>query len=446
MKWTTIIITTIAAFLTAIWVMVQWARLPDAEESLELGSTVHFTVRKRSASSPTVELTGNAEEYSVNVSLENISDHLKDAIVANEDRRFYERGSLYMIGKAVQAIFKCLSQRLTLRPPAGCAGNSTITQQLAKIMMVAEVRTPKRKIRELIWALKMESTLSKDAILQMYLNRIPLGSRIYGVEMAARRYFGKRASTLSLNEAALIAASVRRPRENWADDRSGAIRRANIVLDAMFRHGFIPQSKHISAGFQVSRGQTALNRPFFGHVWSWIKPDIEQALLTEPAGIYKVWSTINAEAQIYARNAISKGTHALRKKGTPASQGSIVLMRPSGQVLAMIGGADDSDTSRYINRTVPIEGIHCRPPASLMKLVVYTAALELGMSLSDEIDASPFEFTGPNGMVYRPTNHDGKTYKRLTLLNAYVHSVNTAAVRLLANTVHYDHWFSVEST
>lgn len=440
MKITTMIVVFVSA---VIFFGVQWDELPDKQQTLSMGSAVHFNVRKKSDNDSTVYQTGNSAEYSLNISLSNMSDHLVDAVVASEDRHFFERGSAYMVARSVQALVTCVKSGSILLHPNQCAGNSAITQQLAKILWIGRNRSLARKIKELFWAVKMEAVLSKEEILELYLNRIPLGSGVYGVEMAARRYFSKPSSNLSLEEAAIIVASVRRPSVNWANDKAGTIRRANIVLDSMYRHGFIAQPIKVPQNLKPGSGQLSLNRPFLGHAWQWLKPRIEQALVDEPAGYYKVYTSINAEVQIYAEKSIRLRTQALRSSGIPASQGAVIVMKTSGQVLAMVGGADKSNASRFINRAIPVKGLHCRPPASLLKVVLYTAALELGLSLDHVLDASPFESIDSNGKVYRPQNHDGNTYAGVPLSSAYVHSVNTAAVRLLADIVRYDLWFNV---
>lgn len=431
-----------ALLMGLAYLAVQWWTLPGKAETLRLASTVHFNVEKR-LDEKVVKLTGNGPEFSLNTSLEKFPAVLVDAVIASEDRRFHAHGTGYKLAKFAQALLNCSISVATGHSMRGCPGNSTITQQVARLLLIGNVRTPGRKLSELIWAIKMERLLTKEQILQIYLNRVPLGGRIYGFDMAARQYFGKYVSQVDLPQAALLVASVRRPSANWERNPAATIHRANIVLDAMTRHGFLAGPLQIASDYSVERGPVLLSRPFFGHIWSWLRPRVEQILSAHPAGVYKVNTSINAEVQIYAQRSIRTVTQSLQHSNIPASQGAVMVMRPSGNVLAMIGGADNSRQSRYFNRAIPVRGLRCRPPASLMKLVLYTAALERGIALGDLIDATPFEFEDAAGKIYRPDNHDGKVYSMISLLEAYVHSVNTAAVRLLAETVRFEKWFEV---
>ena len=163
-------------------------------------------------------------------------------MIATEDHRFYDTGFArigYILSKAAQAALMCVGYKIKSRS-ARCPGNSTVSQQLARNMFLGERRSVLRKIIELVWALKMEAELDRDEILEFYLNRVYLGNGNYGVETAARDYFGKSAKALSLSEAAYLAAAIKRPGWNIRDGHSKALERGRLILESMKRRGYAP--------------------------------------------------------------------------------------------------------------------------------------------------------------------------------------------------------------
>lgn len=188
---------------------------PGAEELRQIGRGVFIRVRKHQSTPGSVEMLNF--EYGLNTSFESIPTHLLDAIVASEDHRFYQRSPFYMVGKFIEAGSRCLTGKVTGTRAAACAGNSTITQQLVKILMPGEKqRSYSRKFIELVWALKLEFVMSRREILQLYATRIYLGNGYHGVGMAARGYFRNDVRNLNLRESALLAASVQNPSRNPA--------------------------------------------------------------------------------------------------------------------------------------------------------------------------------------------------------------------------------------
>ncbi|MEM7407642.1 MAG: transglycosylase domain-containing protein [Pseudomonadota bacterium] len=432
-----------AALLVVIgW---QWLELPSTDETRALARSAHVHVRKSTADdgSARLSLLGNRYDYSLNTSLDNISEHFINAVIASEDHRFFEHSPDYMIAKFIQAGLFCVARKLNVFSSAtGCAGNSTITQQLARNLFLSESRSIVRKLKELLWAIKMELGMDKREILALYLNRLYLGRGNFGVELGARDYFNKSASRLTRDEAAFLAAAIKRPGWNWRENRSGAIRRATLIVALMRRHGYAPEGARFPANFVPRFGKRPPYKPYLGHLWQWIRADVARALSPLPDGDYKVLTSLNAELEIYAERHLAKQVRALQRAGIAASQGAAVIMRPDGRVLAMVGGVGSDVKARGANRAKRTAGLLSRPPASSFKPFVYLSALESGLSPESRISAAPVSIRVPGDPnPYRPQNHDGKVYGDVTMREGLVRSINTAAVRLLHDELKFDRLF-----
>ena len=424
----------------AIWQL--WL-LPSGEETLALARSAHIHVRKTD-NSP-ASLLGSRFDYSLNTKLENVSPHFVNAVVASEDHRFFEHGSFYKLAKFAEAGVLCAARKVNIFSSAkACAGNSTIPQQLARNLLLSEKRSIVRKLKELLWAIKMEWSLSKDTILELYLNRLYLGRGNFGVELGSRYYFEKSSADLTLYESALLAAAVKRPGWNWRDNREAAFDRARIILALMRRHGYAPEDARLADSFKPRVGQRPPSKPYLGHLWQWLRPQIVSVLKDLPNGDYKIVTSLNAEVEIYAERHLSQVVRAYASRGKPVTQGAVVVMRPDGQVLAMAGGVGKTIKARGLNRAKRTKGLHSRPPASSFKPFVYLAALEKGLSPESDINASPVNIPMPAPQPpYRPRNHDGKTYGEVTLRDGLVKSINTAAVNLLYEHVGFERLFDV---
>lgn len=418
-----------------------WWNLPDAEQTRLIARSAHIHVSKRTAGEETgrarieLKLVGNRFDYSLNTSLENVSPHFLNAVIASEDRRFREPEFsyrlAYMLGKFAQAAITCFAIRPVFEG-VGCRGNSTLPQQLARNLLLSEYRGPIRKVIELIWAIKMEYGLSKDVILELYVNRLYLGSGNHGVEVASRDYFGKSAALLTRAEAAYLAAAIKKPRWNWRQDRRGALKRGRLILELMKREGYASPRDALPGNFAPTRGQRRLHKPYLGHLWQWVRDEIEEEMRRLPDGNYKLFTTLNAEVEIYAERELEKEIGRWRRKGRPVSQGVAVIMRPGGDILAMVGGVGEDVAGRGTNRSKRTGNLIARPPASTFKPFVYLAALEQGLKPDSLIGAQPVEIPDASGGgSYRPRNDRGKRYGKVPMREGLAQSINTAAVRLL---------------
>jgi len=418
-----------------------WFSLPSGPETRRLARSAHIHVRKQPGrQGPVLNLLGNRYDYSLNTRLSNVSKHFINAVIASEDHRYFEHGVAYKVAKFAQAGVLCVIRKMDpLAKARPCRGNSTLPQQLARNLFLSEQRSIRRKFTELLWAIKMETHLSKAEVLELYMNRIYLGKGNFGVEMAARDYFQKSAADLSLREAAYLAAAIKRPNWNWRQDRKSALARARLILTLMQRHGVADRTIEIGPGFQPTPGTRTLHRPYLGHLWQWVRADVANAMRDLPNGDYKVLTSLDAEVEVYAERHLSRRIAMLRAQGTPVSQGAMVVMRINGEVLAMVGGIGNNVKARGFNRAKRTQGLHARPPASSFKPFVYLAALESGLRPTSLIDARPVSINIPgSSKAYEPRNHDGETYGWISMREGLVRSINTAAVNLLHGRLGFD--------
>jgi len=347
--------------------------------------------------------------------LEDMPAYLPAAFIAMEDRRFYMHNGIDPVG-LTRALL------LDLRARHYVAGGSTITQQTAKIVYTGQERTVSRKLTELIDAAGLEKSLSKKQILELYLNRIYLGSASYGVDGAAHVYFGTSARNVTLAQAAMLATLTRAPSVfSPRRDLARAQARAAMVLDAMVDTGAITKDQADqakAAPAMVVDNVSVDARNFFFDTAA----DQAKLLVTNsgavPGADLVVHTTLEPRLQEAARQAAVDVIGKFGKRDR-AHQAAVVIMKPDGAVSALIGGID-YDASVF-NRAIQAR----RQPGSSFKPFVYLAALESGISPWDERDDEPVDING-----YQPTNFGNHQYGTLTLADALAHSVNTITVNL----------------
>jgi penicillin-binding protein 1A len=347
--------------------------------------------------------------------LEDMPAYLPAAFIAMEDRRFYQHDGIDIRG-LVRAMLT------NLRAGHVVAGGSTITQQTAKIVFLSPQRTFARKYEELLDAASLEKSLTKKQILELYLNRIYLGSGAYGVDAAAHVYFGKSARDVTLPEAAMLATLTRAPsafspRRNLEAAQS----RARLVLAAMTETGAITKAQADDAranAASISDRTRTEARNFF------LDTAADEALrvtgLNSATGASDlvVHTTLRPKLQEAARRAVARTLNAHGRRAH-ASEAAVVLMDTGGAVAALIGGRD-YDASVFDRATQAK-----RQPGSAFKPFVYLAALENGSSPWDERDGGAVDIDG-----WTPTNYGGRTYGTVTLASALAHSINTVTAAL----------------
>ncbi len=404
-KWTVIA----GIWLTlALGVLVAWYAwdLPDM-------SRLETPSRRPSVALMTVDgaiLARYGDLHGGRVRFADMPPHLVQAVAAIEDRRFFEHGGidLWAIARAAFA---------NLRAGTIRQGGSTISQQLAKNLFLTPDRTLRRKIQEVLAALWLEANFTKQQIFTIYANRVYLGAGTYGVEAAARRYFGKPVAKVTLLESAVLAGLLKAPsRYSPARDRKAAKSRARQVLRAMVDAGFLAEADATRA----ARARLRLVRATGSGARYFADWALERAAgyVGHTNRDLVVVTTLDSRLQ---RLAEKKLEAALARDGgrRRASQAALVTMSPDGAVRAMVGGR--SYAKSQFNRATQA----LRQPGSAFKLFVYLAALEAGMRPGDKMPDAPLDIRG-----WRPRNYDGKFHGPMTLTSAFARSVNTVAVRV----------------
>jgi 1A family penicillin-binding protein len=358
------------------------------------------------------------DEQRHDVPLSRMSPFIRDAVVAVEDHRFYWHPGIDPIGTARSLLHN-------VRSAAGTQGGSTITQQLARTLFLSNAETPARKLKEALLAVQLELFLTKDQILELYLNRVYVTSGLYGVEAAARSVLGKPSAQLTLGEAALIAGVIRGPviYSPWTHF-DAARRRSHVVLQRMREEARISTAQERAARAEPIRVATAATARSSRHGYA--KQSLRQQFRDIFGGDHPpdwtVRTTFVPDVQDAAEAAVRDGLRRLR---LPGLQAALVALDPStGDVLAMVGGADFATTQ--FNRAVRSR----RQPGSAFKPFVYAVALERGFSPVSSIDGlqhvSVDAAEGPwSPRDERPTSEDA-----LAMREALLESNNAAAVQL----------------
>jgi len=351
--------------------------------------------------------------YGERVTLDQLPRHVPQAFLAAEDRRFYSHGALDLrgIGRAAWVNFK--AKRIV-------QGGSTITQQLAKGLFLTPDQTTRRKLQEAVMARRLFKVLSRDEILELYLNRIFFGANTYGVDGASRAYFGKPASQLTVAEAALLASLPKAPsRLALTKNMAGALERQRLILDNMRREGWLTNAEYEAAladtpklapGARQEEGE-------LGYILDYATVEaVRIAGENSPDLIVKL--TIDSRLQAVAAKVVRE---ALAGEGAKAGakQAALLAMTPEGAIRAMVGGTDFDETP--FNRAVQAK----RQPGSTFKPFVYAAALERGVLPTDTRVDGPVKLGD-----WAPENYGGGYAGEVTVATALAKSINTVAVKL----------------
>jgi len=346
------------------------------------------------------------------LSPEDVPLNLSQAIIAIEDRHFHEHTGFYLpsLMRAAYRNFLSGSTR---------EGGSTITQQLARMTYLSQERTIKRKVQEAILTYWIEHQLSKQEILTRYLNTAYFGAGVYGVDAAAKRYFGKTAKELSLSEAAMLAGLVRAP-SALAPTRNldGARERAGLVLDAMVETGAISREQADAARRQPAALRLPPdNPPGTNYFVDMLNADVKR-LVGPVSEDLTLRSTLDLNLQSIAEAIISRRLKA-EGHAKKVSQAALVAMAPDGAILAMVGGRDYNESQ--FNRVTQAK----RQPGSLFKLFVYLTAFQRGLTPQITMVDRPVQIGN-----WEPENYGGGFRGQITLRTAFANSVNSVAVQL----------------
>ena len=341
--------------------------------------------------------------------LSDLPPWLPAAAVAVEDRRFYQHGGLDMIGIARAVWVNLTAGRLV-------QGGSTITQQVAKNLFLTNARTLRRKVQEVLLTLWLERSFTKQEILEIWRNRVYLGSGAWGVDAAARMYFGVSARKVTLWQAAVLAGLPRAPsRFNPRVDPAAAASRAREVLAAMVDTGVLKPAQAEAAAAQIAFPPKPAGAGYFA---DWVAEQAQPQLAAGADAVVRTTLDARLQAVVEARLAALLNGPGI---ADAVSQGAVVVLDAhSGAVRAMAGG-QDYRTSSY-NRAV----LARRQPGSSFKPFVWATALEHGLRPDDTVLDAPIRLG-----AWSPGNFDGRFRGEVTLEDALAESINTVSVRLL---------------
>ena len=400
-------------FIASVWgtlalvVMVLWyARdLPRPESALDAVRRPSLTLQDRSGHTIATygDLVGEP------LQLKEFSPYLPEAIVSVEDRRFWSHPGIDPEGLLRAAWVDLTAGRVV-------QGGSTLTQQVAKTLFLTNARTTKRKVQELLLTLWLERHFTKQEILEIYLNRVYLGAGTWGMDAAAKTYFGVSARRVTLAQAAVLAGLPRAPsRFNPRTNPSAAVARAKEVLATMVESGAITAAQAATAATQITFPPTPVG---FGWFADWVAEQSQAAVA--PGVDAVVRTTLDNHDQAMAENRLAA---LLNGPGAAANVGEgavIVLDAATGAVRAMVGGRN-YHAGPY-NRAV----LARRQPGSAFKPFVWLTALETGMTPDDTVLDAPIRVGN-----WSPQDFERRYLGEITLEEALAQSINTASVRLL---------------
>ncbi|MEY4693067.1 MAG: hypothetical protein RL437_347 [Actinomycetota bacterium] len=358
------------------------------------------------------------------VPLAKIPLHLRQAVLAAENRNFYSEHAFSFSGfaRAVIDNVKTLGRG---------GGGSTITQQYAKTAFLTQERTITRKIKELVIAIKLENQLSKDQILENYLNTIYFGRGSYGVETAAQQYFNRSAKQLNLAQSAVIASILRSPGfydPQYSENNMKRLQaRFQYVLDGMVKAGWVDEAKAKSTKFPTIMPGTSegwLSGPK-GYLIEMVRAELVKRGFTDDQlmkGGLIVKTTFDQKAQTSAVAAVSK----LTPKGAPENLHiGLVAIRPgTGEIIALYGGAD------YVKRQLNDATQSIALAGSTFKPFALAAGLEAGIPLTSMWNGDSPQFFDDAGKPYEVNNYGDEGWGQVSLLTATSHSINTIYVPL----------------
>lgn len=361
------------------------------------------------------------------VPLDKIPEDLRKATIATEDKDFYENKGFSPWAYLRVAKDAILHGRMT--------GGSTITQQLVKNGLLTSERHLNRKIKELILAVQVEKKYSKDEVLEMYLNNVPFGGTAVGVEAAANLYFDKKAEELTLAESAFLAGLPQSPTyySPFSGDDKAYLGRSQQVLKRMREDNYITEAQEKAAyaqieKFKFTRKDGAIKAPHFVmYIRRRLVDQFGESAVEN--GNLVVKTTLDYDVQKEAEKIVKEEIEKL--EDYDVTNGAAIVLDPkTGEILAMVGGADYFDEENDGNFNAAVDGI--RQPGSSLKPVMYATAFEKGYTPATLLMDIQTEFPGGDGEPYKPVNYDGKYRGPVHVRFALGNSLNVPAVKLLA--------------
>lgn len=436
--WRVLIVWGLGAGLIVGGLILIWAA------TLQLPDLASLQSRRQEQSVKLYDRTGTVLLYDLQkdiqrtvVPLDQVSPSLQDAIIAIEDPEFYNHTGIRprSIARAVLA---------DIIPGGHTQGGSTITQQVIKNSVLTTDKTITRKLKEWILALKIERVLSKQQILSLYLNQVPLGGRLYGVEEGAQTFFNKHASDVSLPEAAYIAAMLPRPSyySPYGSHKDALDARKNLVLSKMFEHGYITEAQFEEAKlavveFKEPRASSIQAPHFVFYVEQYLEDKYGESVLEE--GGWKVTTTLDADIQAYAEGLVEERAQSQEENFNAKNMAMVGVDPKTGHILTMIGSRDyfDEGIGGAYNVATMKPG---RQPGSAFKPFAYAQAFAEGYTPETVLfdvqtqfstACAPEDSANSEPPCYSPGNYDDRFRGPMTLRNAIAQSINIPSVKVL---------------
>ncbi len=397
----------------------------DAEELVKMDIYETTIIYDKTGDHILYELHG--EEDRKIVDHNGISDYMRYATIAAEDDAFYHH-----VGIDIYGILRAAQKNFIQGESS--QGGSTITQQLVRNTFLTREKTYKRKFKEIVLSIKIERYYEKEQILDLYLNEVPYGSNAYGVQSASEVFFGKNASDLTLDEAALLASLPKATSDfsPYSKNTDRLIARQKSILNRMadldlYDREIIDQALAINTLDKLKEYKTTIEAPHFVfYVEDQLKKIFGEERMRQ--GGFKVYTTLDYDMQKRAEQDVTDYAVELPKHG--ASNAAMVVVDPkTGGVLAMVGSVDyfDAESDGEVNVTLSL-----RQPGSSFKPIVYAAAFEKGYQPETLLYDVPTSFgEDGSGKEYRPNNYDGKNHGLVSMKKALAGSLNIPAVKTL---------------
>lgn len=337
------------------------------------------------------------------VSVDTLPPHVWQAIVAIEDKRFFEHGPIDMRGITRAMISNAVHGRFA-------AGGSSITQQTAKNIFLSREKKISRKVQELILSYWLENRFDKNQVLDLYMNRVSLVGGMRGIDAAARVMFQTSADKMTLAQSAQIAAMLKAPTSySPLINPERNIKRARIVLQEMVRQGYVTLDDARAAAREMGPATPAPDTNIYRYWTDYVLDEVHSRIGVMDSDLV-VHTTLDRNLQ--------ERVAAILPSHVDLYQGAVVAMTSSGALRAMVGGTD-YQTSQF-NRATTM-----RQPGSAFKPVVYLVALEHDMTPETYVNDSPFAIGD-----YNPKNYNARYYGDITLATAFAKSVNSVPLKL----------------
>ncbi|WP_170552273.1 transglycosylase domain-containing protein [Ruegeria atlantica] len=425
----------VVAMLLALAVGVVYTTLPDVNELLDGRARGSVTLLDRNGK----VFAWRGDQFGGVITAGTVSPHLKNAVVATEDKRFYRHFGVSPRGVA-SAVRINLSEG---RGPLSGHGGSTITQQTAKLLCLGVPYVPSeweseaayesdcrqgslwRKAKEAVYAIAMEVKYSKDEILTIYLNRAFLGAGARGFEAASQRYFGISAAEVNPAQAAMLAGLLVAPtRYAPTNNLQRSQDRGRLVLGLMEAQGYLTTAQASSARSNPAQLSEAAAARAGGYFADWVITELPSYFGADTTDDVVIKTTLDQRLQKSAEEALKYIFQEKVREGSKA-QAAIVVMSADGAVRAMVGGRQTRVSGAFNRATQAL-----RQTGSSFKPFVYATALELGYSPLDTVVDEPYCVNIPGSGQWCPKNYTHKFYGRVTLADALKNSLNIPAVKV----------------